>query len=144
MTTAPAVDERDHATAVIATIKTELAALHAPIGDNVFDYGSVPGEDGNAGDLPETFVVVSLVRRYAEPNGMVKLPSVIGWYVTTSFVATTVNNARLAGLAVTNALEGRRFVVDDVESTPGRFTQGAEVRPDSGAFSGNSVWSFTF
>lgn len=142
MSTAPAIDEREHSAVVIASIKTALTALRSDIGENVFTHGSVPGEDENAGSLPTAFVALSIERRFVTPSGMVRMPSLSGWRISAHHVASTVNNASLVGLAVANALDGQRLVIDGYTSTPVLLELTNAVAPDSGMFSGLSQWTY--
>jgi hypothetical protein len=98
---AHALDERLHATAV-------KAALDAALAPDVtaYEYGQVPGADGNVGTIPAIYVLLTVERRYLEPVHSPRLLTRTGWRLTVRPVGTTANEARWASLRATQALEG--------------------------------------
>lgn len=142
MTTAPAVDERLHAAAVAATVQASLISLVPSLNANVFDFGSVPGEDQNAGTVPDTYIAIAVERRPVISSRLVQQASRSGWRVSARYVARTVNNARLAALAVTTALGEQRLSIDGHTSTPVQLESTTLIQPDAGWFSGLSVWTY--
>jgi hypothetical protein len=67
-----------------------LAALlrETDLGSDVYDYGKVPGADGNEGTIPTVFAVLSIERRYVEPN-KASGTGRTGWRVSVRYVGTT-------------------------------------------------------
>jgi hypothetical protein len=143
MTTAPAVDEREHSAVVIAAIQAAFTALNPAWTETVFDFGSVPGQDQNEGTVPDLFVALQVERRFVTPTRMVTLPSRTGWRIAARYVGRTVNNARLAALAVATALDGQRLVVAGSTSTPVLLENTTSIQPDDGMFSGSSQWTYS-
>jgi hypothetical protein len=143
MTTAPAVDERRHSAAVIAVIQAAFTALDPTWTANVFDFGEVPGQDENSGTVPDMFVALQIERRFVPNTRMVALASRSSWRISARYVGRTVNNARLAALAVTDALDGTRLTVDAATSTPVLLENTTSIQPDDGMFSGSSQWTYT-
>jgi hypothetical protein len=120
-------------------VKALLSA--SPAGNDVYDYGDVPGESsGNPGDLPEAFVVLSVSRRYAPPNNGRSAAS--GWRISCRHVAKTAADARLIGTWVTDALNEVRLSLEGVASTPITHESTTAVEPDDGMFSGLSQWTY--
>jgi hypothetical protein len=127
-TAAPGIDERHHDTALRALLKPAL-------NDHVYNFGDVPGADGNDGELPDIYAVVHLERRTA-PVGPAGLARRSGWRIYVRCVGRTVKEARWALKRATNALEGVRIEVDDIRSTPLAHDSSDGVRPDDGRQSG--------
>ena len=135
MTTAPALDERTHR----ETIKALLTATLGP--NRVYDYGTVPGADGNAGTIPPIFTLVSVERRYVEPSKAGQA-SRSGWRVNVRFVGRTVAEADWAAWKVTQALDGVRVSLDGVTSNPITHELSEDIAPDDGRFSGRKQWIY--
>lgn len=116
------------------------------LGEHVYDYGKVPGENGVTGQQPATFAVLSVERRYVEPRQSGGT-SVTGWRASVRYVSTTATNARRVGGWVRGAFEtspgrGRRVVVAGVNSTALTHEVTAAVAPDEGRFSGLQQYTF--
>lgn len=115
------------------------------LGKNVYDYGEVPGESGNPGDLPDTYVVLSVERRYVPPSSSGGT-NVTGWRASARYVDTNPVNARRAGALVRRGFEisrgrGRSITVAGITSTPIAHESTRSVGPDSGRYSGLSQWT---
>jgi len=143
MSTAPAVDEREHSAALIAAISAALTAIRSDLGEYVYDFGSVPGQDQNEGTVPDLFVALQIERRFVTNPRMISVPSRSGWRVSTICVARTVNNTRLAVLAVANALDGQRLTVGGITSTPIYLETPSPIIPDDGMFSTQPTWAYS-
>lgn len=128
MSTAPGLDERLHHAAVSALL---LEVLN----QHVYDYGQVPGADGNEGDMPDVYVVMAVERRTA-PTGPGGFAQVSGWRIYLRGVGTTVAEARWAIAKATAALEGACLAIAGIESTPIAHETSTAVRPDDGRQSG--------
>lgn len=116
------------------------ALLTTTAGDDVYDYGEVPGADGNQGKLPTAFVVFSMARRYVPASG--GRTSVTGWRISCRFVGTTVPNARLVGTWITAALNEATVTVGGATSTPITHESTTAVAKDEDRFSGVSTWTY--
>lgn len=134
------MSEQDVWDAIAALLKA------TPLGQDVYEYGGVPGETGNPGVLPAQFVLLSVERRYVEPR-QAGGTSVTGWRASIRYVGSiTASNARLLGEWVRQAFEtspgrGKRITVDGVTSTPIAHETTSSVEPDDGMYSGLSSWT---
>lgn len=137
MTLIAGLDERLHATAV----KTALDAALAP-DVTCYEYGQVPGADGNAGTVPDIYVLLTVERRHAEATHLPARITRTGWRVTTRPVGTTANEVRLATLRITQALDGVRLSIDSLESTP--VAQESSNPPEllDGRFEALTRWTY--
>lgn len=134
MTDALVLDERKH----VAAIKTLLNAALSP--NLAYDYGTVPGADGNAGTLPPIFVLLGLERRYVEPTGAGRTTR-SGWRLTVRYIGRTTDEARWAAAKVAQAME-TRLTVDGVVSTPVTHESTQAIAPDDGRFSGWAAYTY--
>ena len=134
------LDERTHFALIAAALAATLGE-DAPGVGRVYDYGTVPGSDGNQGMLPSVYALVSIERRYVEPaRGGRSARS--GWRVTIRYVGRTVSEARWAGLKVAAALNEQRFVIGGEKSTPLTHESTNGVEPDDGLFSGSVAYTY--
>lgn len=135
MTDALVLDERKHATALKALLNAALSP------SSVYDYGKVPGADGNAGTLPNIFALLGIERRYVEPThaGRTQRSS---WRITVRYAGRTVDEARWAAMKVAEALEDR-LVVDGVTSTPITHETTQAIALDDGRFAGWASYTYT-
>lgn len=139
--TAPVTDEQAHDAVLRPLLAARLGT--EPNGDaRVYSYGEVPGMDGNPGVIPGIYVLLTIERRYVPPVRMVARPSRSGWRVTCRGVGRTVNEARRAMNAATNALEDVRLQLGDVESTPLALEVAQSVEPDDGRYSALATWTY--
>lgn len=124
-----------------------LAALlgETELGDHVYDYGTVPGEDGVPGQLPDFYAVLSIERRPV-PASKANGTNRTGWRLTVRYVDKYAANARLVGSWVRAAFEstpghGKRIAVGGVQSTPLTHETTQAVGPDDGRFSGSVTYT---
>lgn len=133
---APVLDEQAHFDVLAAAVEAEAGA------GSVFGYGEVPGTNGNPGPIPSFFVLLSLQRTHIEPaHG--GLPSRSGWRLSARYADTSTANARVTALNVTQALDGLRFTISGVTSTPLEHESASPIGPDNGRMSGMAVWTYT-
>lgn len=133
---APVLDQREHVTAVDLVLNAAIAP------SKVWDYGTVPGSDGNKGQLPDLFALRTVERRYAEATHAARA-SRSGWRLTLRYVGRDVAEARWLEFKLSESLRGRRFVIDGVRSTPVTHDVSAPIRKDSdGRFSGETSWIY--
>ncbi|GAB7004405.1 hypothetical protein JCM18899A_18780 [Nocardioides sp. AN3] len=112
----------------------------------VFDYGTVPGEAGVPGSLPDFYAILSVERRPV-PSSKANGADRAGWRATVRYVDKTTANARLVGYWVRVAFEstighGKRLSIGGVESTPLTHETTQPVGPDKGRFSGSVTYTF--
>lgn len=138
---APVTDERKHDAAIRPLLAARLGD-EANGDSRVYAYGEVPGMDRNPGVIPDIYVLLTIERRYAPPVRMVGRPSRSGWRVTCRGVGRTVNEARWAMNASTNALEDLRLQIADATSTPLTLEVAQLVEPDDGRFSGLVTYTY--
>lgn len=136
MTSAPVIDERIHRT----TLKAAVAAHEGDL--PVYDYGKVPGADGNAGTLPAIYAVLSVERTYVQPR-ITGLATRSSWRASFRCTGRSANEVGWAIKNVTEAVEGRRLTFGGVESTPLTHDPSNAPEPDSGRHSGLAVWTYT-
>jgi len=134
-TVQPALDASAHWSAI-------KALLADTVGDDVYDYGKVPGADGNPGTLPTAFVMLSVDRRFIPSGWLSGRTSATGWRVFCHHVGNTAPNARTVGNWVTAALNEARITVDGIASTPITHETTDPVAVDDGMFSGQSTWTY--
>lgn len=135
MSTTPALDERQHIAAVTAALTATLGA------NRVFEYGKVPGQSGNAGNLPPIFALPALERRYVPPERRGRTGR-SGWRLSVRYAGSTPAEARWAALKVAQALDGVRLSIDGESSTPVTFESSSAIAPDDGRHSGESFWTY--
>ena len=115
----------------------------------VFDFGNVPGESGVKGSLPDFYALLSIERRFVQPNKPTGTGRT-GWRATVRYVARTeAANARLMGRWVRDAFEstpghGKRITADGATSTPLTHETTQAVDHDEGRFSGSVTYTFGF
>jgi hypothetical protein len=118
---------------------------YTSLGDNVYDYGKVPGQSGNPGELPTKFALLSVARRYVPPNRSGGT-TVTGYRASVRFVGSSPVNARIIGGWVREAFEsqpgrGKRITLAGVKSTVITHETTTEVEPDDGMYSGVTTYT---
>lgn len=129
------IDERPHAAALEAALTATVGA------GRIFDYGMVPGADGNAGTLPPIYVLLSIARRYVQPTTAGR-SAVTGWRVSCRYVGRTVAEARWAQMQVATALNEVRLSIGGATTTPITHESTTAIEPDDGMQSGLSSWTY--
>ena len=129
--------EDEQAAIIIAALDDALAPAKA------YEYGDVPGSNGNAGVTPERYVLVDLSRRFVAGRLLSGEARTKGWRLGTRYVAKLTADARTLRQRVTNTLENRiiRTPAGD-EVGPFVFESAEAIRPDDGYQSGSDVWTF--
>lgn len=123
MSTGHALDERLHAAALEAAIKAHLGPWE------VYEYGQVPGLDGNAGEQPPMYVLLQVERRHLPPTHGSRRPLRTGWRVSVRGVGTTADECRWVLLRITRALDGVRLAIGGRQSTPLEHEPGNAPEP---------------
>jgi hypothetical protein len=140
MTSAPVTDERIHRNVIEPILRTALGVETGGV-QRVYDYGKVPGFDGNAGPPPKIFALPTLERRYVGPRRAGRAGR-SGWRLSVRYVGRTVDEARWALNEITVAIDERRLTIGGVTSTPVTHESTTDIAPDDGRYSGLTVWVY--
>lgn len=140
MTSAPVTDERIHRDVIEPLLRAALGT-EAGGAQRVYDYGEVPGADGNPGKLPNIFALPTLERRYVAPRRG-GLAGRSGWRLAVRYVGRTVDEARWAQNRITLAIDERRLTIGDFTSSPVTHESTTDIAPDDGRYSGLTVWVY--
>lgn len=140
MTSAPVVDERVHRDVIVGLL-TAAGLVDSAAKSIVFDYGKVPGADGNAGTLPPIYLLLNVERR---ATGVYRAgrAGVSGWRISLRGVGRTVDEARWALNKATVALDEQNLLIGGKTSTPVTFNTSQAVSKDDGRFSGLIAWTY--
>lgn len=131
------LDARPHAAAVRAAVTAALAPAWT-----AYDYGKVPGADGNPGVLPNIFCLVSIERRF-NPNLHLSAQATSGgWRVSVRSLGRTADESRWAMARVTQALNEARVTVEGRVSSPIQFESDQNPVLDDTRYSGLSSWTY--
>lgn len=131
------LDSRPHADAAKAAITAALGSWQA------YDYGEVPGADGNAGALPNIYALVTVERMSGMPLRMSAQASRAGWRITARCVGRTPDECRWALAKVAAALNEVSLTVSGAVTSPIQFESDHAPAPDAGLISGMSLWTYT-
>jgi hypothetical protein len=134
VTDSPVLDEREH----WAALKSRLDAALAPW--VAYDDGSVPGINGNPGEIPDILVIASIERRYVEPMHAGRSPR-SGWRIALRHVGRLPAEAQWAASRTAEAMEAR-LVIDGHTSTPPTHESSVAVAADDGRFSGTALYTY--
>lgn len=135
------LDERAHIAVLTPMLTATVGNLASVDEDRVFEYGKVPGADGNPGKLPRVYVLVSISRRFAQPN-KVNMTTRSAWRLSLRYVGHTVDEARWAGCQIANALNQKQITVGAFTSTALTHETTTHVEPDDGLYSGLVVFTY--
>lgn len=132
------LDERHHAATLAAAITAQLGPWA------VYEYGEVPGLDGNGGDVPAIYVLMQVERR----GGVVPLRGTAqagrsAWRASIRAVGRTVDECRWALLRITTALNEQTLAVDGEPTSPIQLESTDSPAPDDGVTSALSRWTYT-
>lgn len=129
-------DTRPHAEAI-------KAAITATVGpDRVYEYGDVPGADGNEGTLPLIYVLVTVERRVGALKRAGAFAPSSGWRVTTRAVGRTVSECRWALAKIALALDEQRLTIGGETTTPLQYESGQAPESDDGRFSALDIYTY--
>jgi hypothetical protein len=133
------LDARPHADAVKAAVTAAMAPLWS-----AYDYGDVPGFDGNRGDQPNLFALVSVTLIPSSGQRMSAQTGVTRWRVSVRGAGRTVDEARWVLFHAVEALHERALTVDGRLTTPLQAEPGQMPSKDAeGRYSGLSVWTYS-
>jgi hypothetical protein len=135
------LDEREHIAVLTPMLDATLGVDPDSDELRVYEYGKVPGADGNPGVLPRIYVLISLGRRFVPANkGDTTARS--GWRVSLRYVGHTIDEVRWAGARIADALDQKRITVAGLDSTALLHESTTPAKPDSGLFS--ALVSYTY
>lgn len=133
------LDSRPHAK-VVRTLLTDAADWTA------YDYGKVPGSDGNPGTLPPIYALVSVERRFNSNLRMSAQAGRIGWRLAVRVVGRTPDEARWALMTVAGVLNESRLALltstGPRHTTPIQFESEQSPEKDDGRYSALSIWVY--
>ena len=117
-------------------------AIEAQFGTwQVYDYGQVPGADGNAGTLPDIYALLSVERRGNPQVRASARTTRTGWRFTVRVVGRTVNEARWALAKVAAAVNENQLNVGTDTTTPIQFERDQAPELDEGRYTALSSWT---
>jgi hypothetical protein len=131
------VTESEQAAAIFAALNAALAPRSV-----AYEYGKVPGSNGNTGTEPDHYVVVDISRRYVperRASGEVMLP---GGRVGTRYIGKNAADVRAMRAKVTAALEDQIIVTDAGEIGPFTFESADPMRTDAAFQVAEDLWTF--
>ena len=130
-------DSRPHATAVRAAVTASLAPSWT-----AYDYGKVPGSDGNAGSLPSIYALVSVERRYNPNLRLSAQAGQAGWRIAVRVVGRTADEARWAMARTADALNEKRLTIAGRSTTPIQFESEQTPELDNGRYSALALYTY--
>ena len=136
---APVLDVRAHFDAV----KAAIAAVNAQLGNDTYDFGEVPGLDGNDGTAPRIHALLQVERIYLPSTHGGRRATRSSWRASARYVGTTVDEATWALKHISTALDSRRLVVEGFTSTPLQHDVTDAIARDGGLRSGLTAWTYT-
>ena len=128
--------ESEQAAAILAAINAAIAPAVA------YEYGKVPGADGNAGPEPFKYVVMDLSRRFVDSFRGSGEASVTGGRLGTRYIAKSLTDAREMRRRVTAALEDKVLTSTAGEVGPFRFETSDPFVPNQGYQVAEDLWTF--
>lgn len=143
MTTAPAIDVRDHIAAIKSAIDAQFGEWHA------YEYGEAPGDPQNpdaaerAEPLPPIFAQVAVERRFVPPRRSTAQAGRSSWRVSVRAVGRSASEALWAWRRVNLALDEASLVIGDAVTTPLQHESSTSPEPDDGRFSALALFTYT-
>lgn len=132
------LDARPHSIAVRKAITAALAPDWS-----AYDYGKVPGANGNPGELPAIFALVSVERR---PNVNLRMSAQsarVGWRLSVECVGRTVAEAAWAMNRVSLAVNEQALTIGSQLTSPIQFESDQAPAPDDDQYAGRSFWVYS-
>ena len=123
-----------------------MIAVAGALAGAIFDFGDIPGVDGNPGTLPRLYGLLECQRMPLEALHASRLATRSAWRVTARSVGSTADEARWVAKQFASAFDSARLTIEGFESTP-LFHEETEAvaRFGSGTdrwFEGQSSWSY--
>lgn len=136
---APVLDVRAHFDAA----KAAITAVDAQLGNDTYDFGEVPGLDGNDGTMPRIHALLQVERRHLAPTHNARRASRSSWRVSVRYVGATVDETAWALKHISTALDSKRLVIEGFTSTPLQHDVTDAIARDGGLRSGLTAWTYT-
>lgn len=132
------LDARKHAAAIKTVVSAALGTKW-----NAFDYGEVPGYDGNPGPKPDLFALVSVDMVPATGQRMSAQTGMTRWIASVRGVGPTVQEAQWVLFKAMGVLHEARLTIDGRDTTPLQASNGQAPRKDGPAYSGLAVYTYS-
>lgn len=129
--------ESEQAAAIFAALNAALAPRSV-----AYEYGKVPGANGNNGTEPDRYVVVDISRRYVEHRRASGFVPLQGGRVGTRYIAKSATDVRAMRAKVTAALEDQILVTDAGEIGPFTFESADPMRSDAAYLVAEDLFTF--
>ena len=116
--------ENEQAAAILAAINAAITPAVA------YEYGKVPGTNGNTGTEPTSYMVVAISRRYVperRASGEVTVP---GGRLSTRYIAKSVVNGREMRRRTAAVIEDKILTATGGDVGPFVFESGDPFQPD--------------
>ncbi len=136
MATDTRLDTRQHVRALRDALKVTLGAT------NVYEWGQVPGESGNAGSLPPMWALVSLQRvqntdlRVSAEAGMTE------WRVTVGVVGSTPDETRWLLYKTAIALNEESLSIGGATTSPLQHESERAATRDEGRYYSAVIYTY--
>lgn len=130
MTSAPAIDLREHVEAHKAAVTAELGQWAA------YEYGQVPPA------MPHIFALVSVERRFVPSTRITTQAGRSAWRVSVRTVGRTADECRWALHRATRALDEVVLTIGGHQSTRLQHESTTDAEPDDGRFSALSQFTY--
>ena len=129
--------ENEQAAAILAAINAALSPAAV-----AYEYGKVPGANGNAGTEPARYVVVTVSRRYVPERRASGYVSVPGGRLGVRYIAKAATDVRNMRRLATEVIEDQILTTDAGEVGPFTFESGDPARPDGAYLVADDSWTF--
>jgi hypothetical protein len=130
------VTESEMAAAILATLNAAIAPSVA------YEYGKVPGSNGNAGTEPAKYLLIDVTRRYVDSHRASGVTSLTGYRLGTRYVAKSIGDAREMRRRTATALEDQILATADGELGPFTFEAADSLVLTEGYHVGTDTWTF--
>ena len=124
------------AAAILATLNTAIAPSVA------YEYGKVPGSNGNAGTEPSKYLLIDVTRRYTDVRRVSGVVSMKGYRLGTRYVAKSIGDAREMRRRTTAVLEDQILATPDGDLGPFTFETADALVLTEGYHVGTDTWTF--
>lgn len=129
------IDPRAHTTYWLDALKAKGVAA--------FRQNEVPGSVGGpTGTPPSLFVVVHIERRFLPYARVSGENEITGWRATVVGVGSSVANAQLMSMRVTEVFNEAIATIGGTPYGPVQFELEQTPEPDSGKYAGRTQWTY--
>ena len=128
--------ENEQAAAILAALNAALSPVVA------YEYGKVPGANGNAGTEPARYAVVTVSRRYVPERRASGYVSVPGGRLGVRYIAKAAIDVRNMRRLAAEVIEDQILTTDAGEVGPFTFESGDPARPDGAYLVADDSWTF--